>query len=122
MIQKPWGYEDIFAHTDKYAGKILFVKKGHQLSLQYHRLKDETIYVAEGQIALEMAGINSQMSKGESIRIKPGTRHRIRGIEDSFLFEVSTPELDDVVRITDDYGRSGGQDGATTGKEAQVTG
>ncbi len=110
-IDKPWGYELLFAHTEKYAGKILFVIKGHRLSLQFHNVKDETIYVYKGKIHLQFGGadsilVDSVLTDGDSVRIKPQNRHRIEAIEDTTLLEVSTPELDDVQRLTDDYGRA----------------
>ena len=109
--EKPWGFELLFAHTPKYAGKLIFVKKGHRLSLQYHEKKDESIYIHEGKALVEIEGSNGCMEStmlepGQCIRIPPLTRHRLQAIEDTTLFEVSTPELDDVVRVEDDYGRA----------------
>jgi mannose-6-phosphate isomerase len=109
-IEKPWGYELIFAHTEKYAGKILFVKKGCKLSLQYHHKKDESIYVQSGKINIRLGGADgqmvlNQMNSSDCVRIEPLTRHRIEALEDTTLFEVSTPELNDVQRLEDDYGR-----------------
>lgn len=109
--EKPWGYELLFAHTDKFAGKLLFVKKGHRLSLQYHKVKDESLYIYEGKILLELEGedkqlIQSEVSSGYCYRVPPMTRHRFTALEDTMLFEVSTPELDDVERLNDDYGRA----------------
>ena len=110
--EKPWGREVWFAHTDKYAGKILEVKKGARLSLQYHEKKTETQYVFEGKVKLTY-GENEQnlketiMNPGDKFDIFPYTIHRIEGLEDSKIFEVSSPELDDVVKLADDYGRSG---------------
>ena len=110
--EKPWGREIWFAHTDKYAGKILEVKKGARLSLQYHEKKTETQYVFEGKVKL-IHGENEQnlkemiMNPGDKFDIFPYTIHRIEGLEDSKIFEVSSPELDDVVKLADDYGRSG---------------
>lgn len=109
---KPWGREVWFAHTDHYAGKILEVKKGHRLSLQIHEKKMETQYLYKGKIKLYL-GENENvldeiiLSPGESIDIPPGTIHRIEALEDSEIFEVSTPELDDVIKLADDYGRTG---------------
>ena len=108
--EKPWGYELLFAHTEKYAGKVLFVKKGGRLSLQYHREKDESIYVYDGEIRLHLSGAGRQpyagtLQSGDGFRVAPHTRHRVEAVRDSYLFEVSTPELDDVVRVEDDYGR-----------------
>ena len=109
--EKPWGFELLFAHTAKYAGKLLFIKKGHRFSLQYHQKKDETIYVYEGKALVEIEGSDGGLTSavlqaGQLIRVLPHTRHRIRAIDDTMLFEVSTPELDDVTRLEDDYGRA----------------
>ena len=110
-VDKPWGYEVRFARTDRYAGKLLFITKGSQLSLQYHEVKDETIYVQEGELDLVLGQGNERkvlrLSPGESYHITPGTVHRFSSATDCLLFEVSTPELDDVVRLEDDYGREG---------------
>lgn len=108
--QKPWGYEILFAHTEGYAGKVIFVRKGCRLSLQYHRRKDETLYVYSGkaQMLLEDAegrASSFELNGGSSVRIPPQTRHRLHALEDTTIFEVSTPHLDDVIRIEDDYGR-----------------
>jgi len=109
--EKPWGYELLFALTPKYAGKVIFVKRGHRLSLQYHEQKDESMYVYEGKAMLEIEGgdgrtTTTEVGPGYSVRITPSTRHRIQAIEDTTLLEVSTPELEDVVRLEDDYGRA----------------
>ena len=110
-VEKPWGYELRFAHTDKYAGKLIFVKAGQQLSLQYHVTKDESLLVHEGTLDLVLGTGDEQtverVGPGESWHITPGTVHRFRAVTDVTLFEVSTPELEDVVRIEDDYGREG---------------
>jgi mannose-6-phosphate isomerase-like protein (cupin superfamily) len=110
-VEKPWGYELIWAHTEKYVGKLLHVNRGHQLSLQYHNVKDETIHVQSGNMTLvvdEGAGyIERQMKPGESYHIKPLTKHRMVAVTDCDILEVSTPELDDVVRLEDKYGRTG---------------
>ncbi len=110
-VDKPWGHELRFVQTDRYAGKLLFIKAGSQLSLQYHERKDEAFYVQEGTLELVLGnGADQQvirMGPGESRRISPGTVHRFRAVTDTLLFEVSTPELDDVVRIEDDFGREG---------------
>ena len=108
--EKPWGYELLWAYTPKYAGKILFVKKGQRLSFQYHEQKDESMYMYSGKARLEIsdennAPISTTFSPGQTVRLAPFTRHRIEAIEDSLLLEVSTPELEDVVRLSDDYGR-----------------
>ena len=109
--EKPWGFELLFALTPKYAGKVIFVRKGHRLSLQYHEKKDESIYVYAGEILMEIEGgdghmVSTTVQPGYSIRIPPFTRHRLEAIEDTTLFEVSTPELEDVKRLEDDYGRT----------------
>ena len=109
--EKPWGYELLFALTPQYAGKILFVKKGHRLSLQYHDEKDETLYIQEGKALLEIEDADGNMIQKEGVpgiafRLLPGKKHRFQAIEDTTFLEVSTPELDDVVRLDDDYGRS----------------
>jgi mannose-6-phosphate isomerase len=110
-IEKPWGFELLFALTPKYAGKLLYIKQGHRLSLQYHKVKDETLYIHEGKILLEIGGNDGQLTQSEvqsgyCFRVSPMTKHRMKAIEDTILFEVSTPELEDVVRVEDDYGRS----------------
>src|SRR6266850_700248 len=108
-VPKPWGEEIIFAHTARYAGKVLKIRRGESLSLQYHVTKDESIYVQEGKVKLivQTAGPEEEMilGPGDSRHLPPGTRHRMEAIEDCTLFEASTPELDDVVRIADRYGR-----------------
>ncbi len=108
--EKPWGFELLFAETDVYIGKILFIKQGHRLSLHYHKKKDETLYIHQGQASMEIEtfGEMSRMlaNPGYSVRILPGIKHRIAAMEDTFIFEVSTPQLEDVVRVEDDYGRT----------------
>ena len=109
-IEKPWGYEVLFAHTPLYAGKIIFIRQGHRLSLQYHQQKDESIYIYQGKASLEMDGQDGKLGQsivqaGDCYRVPPMTKHRIKAIEDTTLFEVSTSELEDVVRLQDDYGR-----------------
>jgi mannose-6-phosphate isomerase len=109
-IEKPWGYELIFAHTDRYVGKILHVNAGQALSLQYHEIKDETLYLSEGEVELlveEDGELTTRTLRGgDSYRIVPFTRHRmIAGVNGCDIIEVSTPELDDVVRLEDRYGR-----------------
>ncbi len=109
-IPKPWGEEILFAHTGRYAGKILKINRGESLSLQYHRKKDEHFYVQEGSLRLtvEEGGCRTEtvLGPGDSRHLPPGTRHRMEAISDCILFEVSTPELDDVVRLEDRYGRA----------------
>jgi len=106
-VTKPWGYELWFAHTDRYVGKLLFVKAGERLSLQYHKQKDETLLVIRGLIRLTIGDDIRILPNTESIRITPETPHRIEAITDALIVEVSTPEVDDVVRLEDDYGREG---------------
>jgi len=101
---KPWGFEILYAHTLQYAGKVIFIKKGQRLSLQYHEKKDETIYVYSGKILLETKGTIT-MCSGDMKRILPNTKHRIVALDNTTILEVSTSELDDIVRIKDDYGR-----------------
>lgn len=110
-VEKPWGYELIYAETKKYAGKVIFVRKGEQLSLQYHKIKDETMYLYRGSAQLEIQDSEGQsqvikLSPGESYHIEAGWRHRLTAVEDCEILEVSTPELDDVVRLEDKYGRA----------------
>ena len=109
QIEKPWGYELIIAHSDKYVGKILHINKGEQLSLQYHTVKDESIYLLTGlmELDIEEGGVLKKITvkPGESYRIAPKVKHRFSGIEECDVLEVSTPELHDVVRLEDKYGR-----------------
>ena len=109
FVPKPWGHETIWAVTEEYVGKVLHVKAGHALSLQYHNIKDETIFLWTGKLVLEIQQgeelVKREMLPGESVHITPHTIHRMTAIEDSDIFEVSTPELDDVVRLEDRYGR-----------------
>lgn len=108
-VEKPWGYELIWAKTDRYVGKILHIEPGHLLSLQYHEVKDETIYVHRGEIVFrvkigdELKEIS--MREGDLYHVTPGTVHQMEAIVPSDLLEASTPELDDVVRLQDRYGR-----------------
>jgi mannose-6-phosphate isomerase-like protein (cupin superfamily) len=113
-VPKPWGYEIWWARTDRYVGKILHVNAGAALSLQYHNVKDETIMVQSGRLLFETRGRDepgdlrrSELGPGDVFHIAPGTLHRMTGITDCDLVEVSTPELDDVVRLEDRYGREG---------------
>jgi len=110
-VPKPWGHELIFAENDRYAGKILHIEAGQLLSLQYHERKDETFYVLKGEVNLtiEESGALSEvrLAEGSAYRIRPGVRHRMRAEGPCDLIEVSTPELDDVVRLEDAYGRAG---------------
>jgi len=110
-VDKPWGYELRWAITDRYAGKVLHVNKGEALSLQYHERKDEYQYVIRGAVDVEL-GVEGgelttrRMTAGDTLHITPGTRHRITAVEDTDIVEISTPELDDVVRLEDRYGRA----------------
>ena len=110
-VPKPWGYELIFAHTDRYVGKILHINRGESLSLQYHEIKEETLYVVEGELLLtvEQNGKRRELTlrKGEAFHIPPLMIHRMEALADTDVAEVSTPELDDVVRLEDRYGRTG---------------
>lgn len=110
-VPKPWGYELIFAKTERYVGKILHVKQGESLSLQYHEMKDETLYVVEGELRLtiESDGDRRELAlrKGEAFHIPPRLIHRMEAVVDTDVAEVSTPELDDVIRLEDRYGRAG---------------
>ncbi len=110
-VEKPWGHERIWAHTDRYVGKILVIETGRRLSLQLHRKKDETILVLSGRLRLLLEGDDGadavhELGPGEHRRIPTGRRHRFEALERVELVEVSTPELDDVVRLADDYGRT----------------
>ena len=106
VVEKPWGAEYIWAETERYAGKLLFVKAGHSLSLQYHEKKMESMWVLQGSGILEIDGTPRAISPGSTITIRPGTMHRLESHVDLSVLEVSTPELDDVVRVKDLYGRS----------------
>lgn len=111
-VEKPWGHELIWAHTDRYVGKVLHVRAGHVLSCQYHERKDETMHVLAGAVILRLwadpdaAPSERVMRAGESVHVAPGTIHSIEAIEDADVLEASTPELDDVVRLKDRYGRT----------------
>ncbi len=112
-VEKPWGWELIWAETDKYLGKLLFVRAGEALSLQYHELKDEAWLVREGRARLELGEVGSdgleevELREGDALRFPPGTLHRVTAVEDTLIVEVSTPHPDDVVRVDDRYGREG---------------
>ena len=112
-VEKPWGWELIWAHAEAYVGKILFVRAGHSLSLQFHREKDESWWVESGRAKLELGAVGDAVLKAEvigpgaSFRFRPGTVHRVTALEDTTILEVSTPQLDDVVRLEDAYGREG---------------
>ena len=112
-VEKPWGWELIWAETDHYVGKILFVKAGESLSLQFHRVKDEAWYVQSGRAKIELGKAGEAVLSEEIVaapayfRFEPGTVHRVTALDDTTVVEVSTPELDDVVRLEDRYGRAG---------------
>jgi mannose-6-phosphate isomerase len=112
-VEKPWGYELIWALTDVYCGKVLFVKAGHSLSLQFHKRKDGSGLVQSGHAKLELGEVGESVLKeeviapGAAFHYTPGTVHRVTAIEDTTILEVSTPQLDDVVRLEDAYGREG---------------
>lgn len=110
-VEKPWGHELIWAQTDRYVAKVLFIKKGHKLSRQYHKVKDETLFVETGEMDLEVGDGSERrtlrMRPGDTFHVVPGTIHRMIAAEDVRVFEASTPELDDVVRLEDAYGREG---------------
>jgi mannose-6-phosphate isomerase len=108
VVDKPWGREVVFAIEDEYAGKILEVRKGCRLSLQYHRLKKESMYVLEGSVKLTWGSKTETVDAGKSITLAPGVEHRVEALQDTRIIEVSTSQLDDVVRLEDDYGRREG--------------
>jgi mannose-6-phosphate isomerase len=111
-VDKPWGHELIWAHTDRYVGKILVIERGQRLSLQRHLVKDESILVTDGRLRLTLEDdegtiVIEELGPGDHRRVETGRIHRYEAIERSTLIEVSTPELDDVVRLEDDFGREG---------------
>ena len=109
-VDKPWGYELHWAKTDRYVGKLIHINAGHALSLQYHNIKDETIYLWSGKLLfeIEIDGVltKREMQPGDAVHVTPKTVHRMTAIEDADVFEASTPELHDVVRLEDRYGRT----------------
>lgn len=110
-VEKPWGYELIWAHTDRYVGKILHIEPGEALSLQFHTEKDETLYLLSGTLRLEIGESESslrsvRLEPGDSVHLPAGRLHRMIAVDACDVLEASTPELDDVVRITDRYGRA----------------
>ena len=129
IVPKPWGYEKIWARTDRYVGKILHINAGHALSVQYHERKDETVYLLAGELRYWVAPTTAErgaepasraraersaeglrdvrLKEGDSFRITPGTVHYMEAVSDCDVLEVSTPETDDVVRLKDRYGREG---------------
>jgi mannose-6-phosphate isomerase len=111
-VEKPWGYELIWVLTDRYCGKVLSIHAGKRLSLQLHEQKDESIYVMRGRLRLHLEDetgtvVTTDLLPGASARVPVGRRHRFEALEDTDLMEVSSPEIDDVVRLEDDYGREG---------------
>jgi mannose-6-phosphate isomerase len=111
-VDKPWGHELIWVVTDRYVGKMIAISAGRRLSLQYHEQKDESIYVLTGRLRLHLEDEGGSMTvrelgPGDSARVPVGRRHRFEAVDDVELIEVSTPELDDVVRVEDDFGREG---------------
>ncbi len=112
-VSKPWGHETIWAHTDRYVGKILHITAGQALSVQYHERKDETVFLLTGEMKywVQLPGDSElrdqRLNAGQSFRITPGTIHYMEAVTDCDVLEASTPELDDVVRIKDRYGREG---------------
>ena len=111
-VEKPWGWELVWAEADAYAGKLLFVRAGESLSLQYHEAKDESWLVQEGRARLELGGVGDELetieiAAGDAFRFRPRTVHRVTAFEDTLVVEVSTTQLDDVVRLEDKYGREG---------------
>ena len=111
-VEKPWGWELVWAETNDYAGKLLFVKAGESLSLQYHERKDESWLVREGRAELALGDVGGpletiEVGPGDAFRFRPRTVHRLAALEDTLVLEVSTPHLDDVVRLEDAYGREG---------------
>jgi mannose-6-phosphate isomerase-like protein (cupin superfamily) len=111
-VEKPWGWELVWAETEQYAGKLLFVRAGHALSLQYHERKEESWLVQEGRAILELGPVDGpletvEIGPGDAFHYRPGTVHRVTAVEDTLVLEVSTADLDDVVRLDDRYGRAG---------------
>ena len=112
-VEKPWGHELIWAQTEQYVGKVLFVKAGESLSLQFHRVKDESWLVQDGRAKLELGSAGDAVLRvevvgpGATFRFRPGTVHRVTALEDTTIIEISTTELDDVIRLEDRYGREG---------------
>ena len=110
-VPKPWGHETIWARTDQYVGKILHIKAGEALSVQYHTVKDETVYLMSGQLIYRIWENENprevDLQIGQAFRITPGTIHQMEAVTDCDVLEVSTPHLEDVVRLTDKYGREG---------------
>jgi mannose-6-phosphate isomerase len=108
VVDKPWGRELHFAIEEQYVGKILEVRRGQRLSLQYHKAKKETMYVISGRMRLTLGDESEEVGEGKSVTIEPGRSHRVEALEDTRIVEVSTNHLDDVVRVEDDHGRAAG--------------
>ncbi len=111
-VDKPWGWELWWTVTDRYVGKVIFIHAGQRLSLQYHNEKDESVFVIEGEMVLHLEDEDGRLEPlrlgaGEFRRVPVGKRHRFEAVTDTRIIEVSTPELDDVVRLEDDFGREG---------------
>jgi len=110
-VDKPWGHERIWAHSDRYVGKLLHINAGHELSVQYHNRKDETIHLLSGEMIYRVKEGDElrdvKLRAGESFRNTPGTVHQMIAVTDCDVLEASTPDLDDVVRLSDRYGRAG---------------
>ena len=120
-VPKPWGHETIWASTDRYVGKILHIKAGQALSVQYHNVKDETVYLLSGELIYRVwdqpvvggvlppsaKPVDVKLKLGEAYRITPFTVHQMEAVADCDVLEASTPDLDDVVRLQDRYGREG---------------
>ena len=111
-VEKPWGWELVWAEAGDYVGKLLFVRAGESLSLQYHEVKDESWLVQEGRARLELGEVGGELetfeiAPGDAYRLRPGTVHRMTAVEDTLVVEVSTNHLTDVVRLEDRYGREG---------------
>jgi len=110
-VEKPWGYELRWAITDRYLGKVLHINRGEALSLQYHEQKDEYLYLVSGSVEIELGSADAtlerhRMNAGDTLHIAPGTRHRLTALDDTDIYEVSSPEVEDVVRLEDRYGRA----------------
>jgi quercetin dioxygenase-like cupin family protein len=115
-VPKPWGWELWWAQTDRYVGKILHINRGQSLSYQFHRKKDETIYLLRGELELELARVGGRRRRrrlvpGDAVRFRPGDRHRLSALSTCDVLEASSPEVDDLVRLEDRYGRTGAASG-----------
>lgn len=108
IVSKPWGYEKILVHNGKYAGKLIFIIHNCRTSYQYHKNKIESMYILQGEVSMELGDDKKviKMVEGDSVDIPAGMKHRTAAITDTKIIEISTPELDDIVRLEDDYGRT----------------